>query len=101
MSLVGETEGLDDRLVEALLRLAGEVPFTIRVTSGLRPEDYGSEHCHGLAADIAVEGGGWHRRMLVEAALPLFDRVGVYDRHVHVGIDLTRPAPVLWVGKSR
>ena len=95
----GRTDGLDLELLASLHDMADALTFRVHINSGFRPEDEG-EHGLALAADIAVVGG-WQRRRLVEEALPRFPRIGVYDKHIHVGIDKTRPNPVLWVGISR
>ena len=72
--------------------------FTI--TSDWR-DDPKSSHYLGLAVDIAVTAG--HRRHeLVGAALKAgFKRIGIYDRHIHLDLDHTRPFPTIWTGESQ
>lgn len=95
----GDIEGLDPSFLSALYTLEGLVGFSFHVTSGKR-DDLTSSHRDGLAADIAV-AGGWERYRLVKCALDDgWERIGVYDRHIHLCIDTRRPRPVIWAGKS-
>lgn len=99
--MTGNIEGLDEWLVQALKRLENMSKVPIHVTSGYRPHDADSSHKKGLAADIRVRGGV-QRFELVSAALAVgFRRIGVYDLHIHLDLDQTKPFPVLWCGKSQ
>lgn len=99
--LIGDVDGVDSLFLQALRKLALEVGQTLEVTSGYRPETPDSEHAERLAVDIAVQDGST-RRKVVEAALRLeIPRIGVYDRHVHLGCSPRFPQSVLWVGVSR
>ena len=73
----------------------------IRITSDYRPLDTTSSHSIGLAVDLAC-ANSYNRFHLLHALIAAgFDRIGVYDLHIHVDIDKTRPSPVLWMGTSR
>lgn len=73
-------------------------PFTI--TSDWR-DDPESSHYLGKAVDIRAHSGETRHR-IVEAAIKAgFRRIGVYDRHVHLDVDHTRPYPTIWTGKSK
>ena len=101
----GEVDGLDPAFVarhdEARTR-AG-VPF--RITSGYRP---GDDKAHGLrvAVDIAAEDSRT-RFHVVRGLLEMgFERIGVYDRHVHVDegdrvVPAQFPQMVMWWGTSK
>ena len=78
-------------------RAYAEVPFEI--TSGWRSRP-GSAHSIGLAADIRAHTSR-QKFKIVESLLYVgFTRIGVYNLHVHADIDPSRPAQVMWVGKS-
>ena len=103
-----EVVGLDKELVSKLdsARHVSGVPFTI--TSGKRSPDENqqaggvqdSAHETGLAVDLRVPDGT-SRFLMVSALLQAgFKRMGVYDKHIHVDIDASKPQNVLWVGQS-
>lgn len=101
MSVHGAIAGLDPDFYKALQRLAREVEFPLHVSSGHRPDDLASAHSTGKAVDIAVSNAS-DRFDLLEAAFRLgFTRIGVYDKHIHLDLDLTRPRAVCWTGTSR
>lgn len=67
-------------------RTPGAVPF--------------SGHCDGTEVDFACKMS--RERYAVLAALfqgarPLFPRIGLYARHVHVGLSVRLPGQVVWV----
>ena len=98
--VTGDYHGLRHELRTELEKLEGNLSFRLHINSGLRSDKH-SSHQRGLAADIRVTGG-WERREVVKAALEQgFERIGVYDHHVHLDIDPDRPRPVLWSGISR
>lgn len=103
-----EVAGLDKELVSKLdsARHVAGVPFTI--TSGKRTLEENqnaggvqdSAHETGLAVDLRVPDGT-SRFLMVSALLQAgFKRMGVYDKHIHVDIDASKPQNVLWVGQS-
>ncbi len=92
----------------ARLNLAREfLGAPIIVTSGVRCAVHNaavggvqdSEHTEGDGADLACAGSA-ARYALVEALRKAgFRRLGLYPRHVHVGVSVTLPQDVLWVGR--
>ena len=102
-----ETRGLKEELVERLDRARGfaNVPFII--TSGYRPpgtnldpDVESSEHETGEAVDLQCSLSSVRHKMLPALYLAGFNRVGVYDRHLHAGISGEKPQNVTWWGKS-
>ena len=94
-------EDLVYRLDEA--RTYAARPFVISKGGGIRgPRHDGdnSAHITGHAVDIRCvdSTARWH--MLEAIYLVGFKRVGIYDRHIHVDTDLTKPQNVTWWGKS-
>jgi uncharacterized protein YcbK (DUF882 family) len=103
-----EVKGLDAEFVAKLdmARKFAGVPFVI--TSGLRTcaanakvlGVENSAHLTGKAVDLAVEDSVQRFRMVSGAVLAGFTRIGVYDRHLHLDCDDTKPQHVLWLGVS-
>lgn len=108
-----------DRLLVAdldMIRSYSGIP--IWIFSAVRLDDDTSEHYYGWAVDIVddLKSDGitsrwrWHvlgaTMHLATKGLIEINRIGVYDRHLHLGIggnrDLDRwPTEVLWVGESQ
>ena len=90
----------DDKLLEMLdeAREEAGVPFVI--TSGVRPGDSGA-HGRGLAADIAAEHSRPRFKILRALILVGFNRIGVYDRHLHADCDESLDSQVCWWGTSQ
>lgn len=77
--------------------LAG-LPF--KLTSDWRQDEKSSHHT-GKAVDIQARSS-YVRFRIVQALMSVgFVRIGVYDRHVHVDMDDSRPYTVLWIGVSQ
>lgn len=103
-----ETQGLSRLLVEMLdiARSSAGVPFVI--TSGYRDPSQnteaggveGSAHTSGLAVDLRVENSNTRFRILSGLFFAGFNRIGVYNGHIHVDIDQTKPQNVVWTGVS-
>lgn len=103
-----EVAGLQDALLEKLFaaRDRAGVPFVI--TSGFRSVGeniaaggvHDSAHESGLAVDIACSDGDTRFRMLSACLAVGFQRIGVYDLHIHVDVDETKPLGVVWTGTS-
>ena len=85
--------------IEAFADQVEEEGYDVVITSAYR-EDDPKAHGRGLAVDIRVRGGAM-RKVFTYHAIKLFGRVGVYDKHIHVDEDPSRPQNVLWVGQSR
>lgn len=78
------------------------------ITSHYRTPEYNvkikgsptSAHLSGYAVDIACEHSD-DRYALVQYALEEgIKRIGIYDKHIHIDVDLNKPHPVIWLGKS-
>lgn len=79
-------------------RQAAGIPF--RITSCYRPGDDGA-HGEGKAVDIRVDTST-DRLRIVRAVLEAgFQRVGVYDSHIHVDVSRRLTRGVLWTGRSK
>ena len=77
-------------------------PFVI--TSGIRgPRHDGdnSAHITGHAVDIRCPDSRMRWHMLDALYSVGFRRIGIYDRHIHVDNDPTKPQDVTWVGISQ
>ena len=60
-----------------------------------------SAHVSGWAVDIRVSSSHQRYRILLGLFLAGFTRVGIYNAHIHVDADPTKPPEVAWVGKSK
>lgn len=83
-------------MLDAVRAISG-TPLVI--TSSVRGGS--AEHSVGQAVDVRCHLS--HDRFkIVKAALAAgFRRIGVYDRHVHLGIARELGQDVMWTGKSR
>lgn len=72
------------------------IPF--RVTSSFRSGDLGA-HGRGLAVDIACRESHDRFRMVKALFLAGFNRIGVYEGHIHVDVDPKKYRGVLWIGR--
>jgi len=97
---------LDLARAKATERAGEDVPFVISAGGGVRPKTGDSSrdssaHVTGHAADIKVSGSR-HRFFILEALLFVgFQRIGVYDRHIHVDISPNHEPCVVWTGVSQ
>lgn len=73
------------------------VPFVI--TSDVRPGS--PEHVLGCAVDIRCHDSSTRFRILKAVMRVGFRRVGVYDRHIHVGVASDLVQDVVWMGVSK
>lgn len=101
-----ELVGLSDELkvkLQALRYLSQEKMY---VTSGLRPGDSGSTHSAGAAVDISDNNTGepigsrWRFKVLRAAFAIGFNRIGIYDRHIHIDVSKTKDQDVAWWSTS-
>lgn len=99
-----EIVGLSTRLVLMLDRareIAG-VPFilTSTVRSISENKDVGgvedSSHLAGLAVDIAISGSNARFRALSALLAVGFNRLGIYEHHIHADIDKSKAGDVIW-----
>lgn len=104
-----EVEGLNSRLALMLDQMRDLAETPIFITCGYRTPEHNaeiggvedSEHTRGMAADLRCSDSV-SRYKLVKAAIEVgFKRIEVADRHIHVGIDETKPQNVLWLGVSK
>ena len=103
-----EVKGLDSELVSKLdtARGVAGVPFVI--TSGLRScaantaamGVEASAHLSGKAVDLACSESEPRFKMVQALLASGFLRIGVYDLHIHVDVDMTKPQSVMWIGVS-
>ncbi len=101
-----EVAGLQPAFVERLdrAREAAGTPFIITPGGGLRAvgtsKVQGSAHEAGWAVDLRCSSSHQRFRILRALFAAGFTRVGVYDRHIHVDADPTKPPEVTWTGVS-
>lgn len=103
-----ETKGLKPRLVAMLNAARGfsGVPYVI--TSGFRSPSQNlavggvqdSSHELGLAVDIRCPDRVIAARITYGLGRAGFRRIGIYDKHVHVDCDDSKPEDVIWLGTS-
>lgn len=99
-------EALSHRLLYLLDEIRHEIGQPIYITSDHRP-DSDTAHGTGLAIDISDNAHGnpvhshWRHLVLEQARRLHIPRIGVYDRHIHLDIDYTRPWPRTWWGVSQ
>jgi len=102
--LVGSGEAMDKEFLSRLdqARSLCDIPF--RITSGYRSEAHNrkvggvsdSSHKKGLAADIACTNSA-ARHIIVTALLKVgLNRIGIADTFIHVDMDSSKPANVIW-----
>ena len=96
---------LDEGLLRDLVYIRRSAGTAIYITSSFRAGDLG-EHGEGLALDISdnLEGNEIGSRWRFEVLRAIFkhniNRIGVYDRHIHIGVSETRDMDVCWWGVS-
>jgi uncharacterized protein YcbK (DUF882 family) len=103
-----EVGGLRPELVDLLDRARDLTTVPFIITSGYRSaaqnEAVGgvrdSSHESGLAVDLKNFDGN-AAFQIVKALLAVgFRRLGIYNYHIHVDIDLSKPQNVIWTGVS-
>lgn len=90
-------------LVRRLDELRSRYGKPIRINSGVRCAEHNrevggvpeSEHVTGEGADIRCETSQ-ERRALLKLATPLFDRIGIDRRFLHLGVSTSLPQ-VYWL----
>lgn len=98
-------DNIDPDLVRRLneARAIAGIPFVI--TSGCRCEARNaavggkpdSAHLAGMAADIACQRSTDRFRMVQALMIAGFTRIEISPRHIHVDLDKTKVADVLWL----
>ena len=59
-----------------------------------------SSHISGKAVDIRVDNSTDRFNIVKGLVMAGFNRIGVYDHHIHADIDETKPQNVMWTGVS-
>lgn len=103
-----EVEGLQTKIIQKLVvgRHISGCPY--RITSGLRTAQQNqkaggvsdSSHLSGLAVDLRANDSR-ERFFIIRGLIAAgFNRIGVYDHHVHVDDDRSLDQDVMWLGTS-
>ena len=104
-----EVEGLSPALVEKLDLARDICGFAFHITSGLRLPNHNADvggvpdsaHLKGLAADLRRPVGEDECFKMVWAlGLAGCRRIEIATKHIHVDVDDSKPAPVMWFGVS-
>ena len=103
-----EIIGLKPELVEKLDEARGKAGIPFVITSGYRSKAQNSSvggvnessHSTGLAVDIRCRNSSERFKILKAFIEVGIDRIGIYNRHIHVDIDSTKPKTVAWMGTS-
>jgi zinc D-Ala-D-Ala carboxypeptidase len=103
-----EAKGLVDDLMFKLERARTLFDAPLIITSGYRDpkqnESVGgvkdSAHEKGLAVDLRCADSELQKKLCWALGVAGFQRIGVYDRHVHVDVDGEKPKPAYWTGES-
>lgn len=106
--MVGPKEklvGLNPTFLTTLEKISELAGLDLTITESI-PKAQGShvkdsEHFKGLGVDVRVASGSDRFRIVQAALLAGLVRVGVYDKHVHLGADPNLPQKVVWVGVSK
>ena len=104
-----ETLGLVKDIMFKLERAREFFGAPIIITSGYRDpsknEAVGgvkdSSHTSGKAVDIRCADPEMQKKLCWALGAAGFRRIGVYDRHVHVDVDDSKPSPAYWTGVSK
>jgi len=99
---------IDPRFIYKLQAARDVYGQAMTITSGYRCVGYNalvggeadSAHVKGCGADIACTSSR-DRWLLLKSLVPYFNRVGIYDKHLHVDDDSDKPQFVIWVGLSK
>lgn len=92
------------QFVQRLDNLRALCGFPFFISSGYRTEAHNhkvggvncSAHTSGMAADIRAESGAVKFRIVEQALLEGFQRIGIGATFVHLDIDPTKPQDVIW-----
>jgi len=100
-----EVVGLKPDFVKLLDTLRGNCGFPFKINSGLRTKTENdalkdsvsdSSHLSGNAADIAITDSAKRFKIVSEALKLGINRIGVGETYIHLDIDTTKPANVIW-----
>jgi uncharacterized protein YcbK (DUF882 family) len=105
-----EVVGLLPDLVFKLERAREYYGMPIVITSGFRNPEKNevvggvkdSAHTKGMAVDIAAPQDRKFREKLCWALGSAgFRRIGIYERHIHIDVDIEKPMNVAWFGEYK
>lgn len=103
-----EVAGLDQELCAMLDWARGRSGVQFIITCGLRTVESNdqvggvqdSAHLKGLGVDLACENSQNRYKIVQALLLAGFNRIGVYDKHIHCDRDPSLPPNVMWTGIS-
>lgn len=95
---------LDRKLQNALSVLERAIDIDIFITSGLRSIEHNAEvggvpkssHLTGLAVDIACHDSNTRFKIVFNALVAGFKRIGLGKDHVHLDINYNKPNPIIF-----
>lgn len=107
--LEGSGVNMDKDFLRKLDKLRHWCGFPFHITSGYRTKEYNiivkgaldSSHMRGVAVDIRCRGN--HERFVIlrHAIRMGFNRIGIYNNHIHLDMDHTLVGNIIWTGISR
>ena len=97
-------DDIKEELVIKIQLIRDQLGRSIRINSGIRCEQHnantkakpGSSHIGGWAADLGYAGSA-ERYELIEAAVGVFNRVGIAKTFIHVDVDPNKSPRVVWL----
>ena len=97
---------MSTRLLRKLDDIRHIADVTIYITSHYRPNDDDAQG-DGEAVDISDNKHGndisssWRHKVLDAAYACKFRRIGIYSKHIHLDVSITRDQDVTWYGKYK
>lgn len=99
-----EIPNLQIKLVQMLDRAREYAGIPFYITSGFRTPKENTEaggvdnsaHEKGLAVDLRCDTSEKRYKMITGLIAVGFNRIGVYERHLHADIDKMKPENVMW-----
>jgi len=97
-------DNIKNELAASVQLVRDKLKRGIVISSGIRCEAHNtaikanpsSSHIDGFAADLAYKGSS-ERYQLLNAAMQVFDRVGIAKNFIHVDVDSTKNPEVIWL----
>lgn len=97
-------DNIKDELAAKVQLVRNLVNRGIRINSGIRCEKHNaatkaspsSSHIDGWAADLGYTGST-ERYELLNAVFKVFNRVGIAKNFIHVDVDASKTAGVVWI----
>ena len=99
---------IKDELAYKVQKVRDILGKSIRINSGIRCIRHNgnigasetSSHVDGWAADLQTKGSAARYEML-KAVMQVFDRVGIAKNFIHVDVDATKTAGVVWTYNNK